>query len=207
LAAGSVPPARTFHPLSCVIIGSSAIRLGAFLALSDSLFQFEVQFYDDPSIEGACSMNRLGWALAAFSLTASAVSFAASTPEGALKDFLKAAQKKDRPALTKSIDWEALGKEMGVDQEKDAHKRQTLLNRLRIVYVEGFAMGKEANAFKIGKVTANKDEAKGTLMRMDPATKKLVPTTDFIMHKKGKNWLIYNITAAKKAGGEKSAAK
>jgi hypothetical protein len=143
-------------------------------------------------------MTKLGWAFAAFALSASALCSAATTPEGTLKDFLKAAQKKDKPAIKKSIDWDALGKEMGVDKEKDPQRRKLMIERLRIVYVEGFAMGKEADVFSIGNVTTKKDEAKGMLMRTDAETKKKVPATEFSLHKVGKDWLIYNITAAKK---------
>jgi hypothetical protein len=139
----------------------------------------------------------LSLALATVALSAVSLCGAATTPEGTLKDFLTAAQKKDRKVLRSSVDWDSLGKTMGVDKEKDPEKRRLMGEQLRIIFVESFAMGKQAEGFQISKVTKKGDEAKATFNRMDAATKKFVPTTEFSLHKKGKDWLIYSITQAK----------
>jgi hypothetical protein len=139
----------------------------------------------------------LSLALATVALFAVPVCSAATTPEGTLKEFLTAAQKKDRKVLRASVDWDGLGKTMGVDKEKDPEKRRLMTEQLRIIFVESFAMGKQADGFQIGKVTKKGDEAKGTFNRLDPATKKWTPRTEFSLHKKGKDWMIYSITQAK----------
>lgn len=142
-----------------------------------------------------------GLALAALSLSLTAVSFAATTPEGTLKDFLKAAQKKDRKVLRSSVDWDAMAEKMGVGKEKDAERRKLMVDQVRIIFVESFALGKDADGYKVGDVAVDKkdkNEAKGAFLKQDPETKKYVPATIFSLHKKGKNWLIYNITSATK---------
>jgi len=138
--------------------------------------------------------STLGLVMATIALSLSVVCSAAGTPEGTLKEFLTAAQKKDRKAVKSAIDWEGLGKSMGADQEKDPAKRKMLMDQIQIVFLEVYAnMGKQANVYQVGKVTTKGTEAKGTFMRMDPNTKKMVPSTEFSLHKKGKDWLIYNI--------------
>jgi hypothetical protein len=140
----------------------------------------------------------LSLALASIALSTASLSVAATSPEGTLKAFLKAAQKKDRKVLRSSVDWDALGKKMGVDKEKDPEKRRLMGEQLKIIFVESFAMGKQASNFQVGKVTKKGTEAKGNFMRTDPGTKKSVAATEFSLHKKGKDWLIYSITQAKK---------
>src|SRR5439155_15972700 len=110
-----------------------------------------------------------------------------------------ASQKKDRKAVKSAIDWEGLGKSMGADKEKDPDKRRRMMETLQTVFTEVFAnMGKQAESFQVGNVTTKGNEAKAAFMHLDPATKKMVPSTEFTLHKKGKDWLIYNITAAAK---------
>jgi hypothetical protein len=141
--------------------------------------------------------NRIsGAALAVIGLSASVLCSASTTPDGTLNDFLKAMQKKDRKALKGSIDWKALGKAMGADKEKP-EKRDSFIEMMQTVYVEGFALGKQADNFKVGKVTAKGNTAQGGFMRMDKVTKKWTPATQFTLQKEGKNWMITNIGASK----------
>ncbi|MBW3624890.1 MAG: hypothetical protein KY468_15925 [Armatimonadetes bacterium] len=134
--------------------------------------------------------------VAALFLSVSAYSQAATTPEGTLKEFLAAMKKKDRAAITKSIDWDAMKKSLKLNQGTP-EQQDDLMKKVRIIYVESFALGDRAKNFKISPVTVKGNEAKGTFMQMNAATKKWVPTTQFSLRKNGKNWLISSISGAK----------
>jgi hypothetical protein len=67
-------------------------------------------------------------------------------------------------------------------------------DQMQIIFVEGFAMGKQSEGLQVGKVTKKGAEAKGHFLRMDPTTRKMTPSTEFTLLKKGKNWLISNIS-------------
>jgi len=135
-------------------------------------------------------------ALATAALSLSALCSAAGTPEGTLKEFLNASMKKDKKTIRNSIDWDGLVKNMGGD-EGDPAKRKAFMERMQIIYVEAFAgMGSQLKGFKVGPVATKGNDAHGAFLRTDPATKKMVPATQFALHKKGKQWLIYNITSA-----------
>ena len=71
------------------------------------------------------------------------------------------------------------------------------MEKIKIIYVESFALGKRADGFKVSPVTTKGSEAKGSLMQLNPTTKKWQPTTEFMLHKSGRNWLIYGIAGAK----------
>jgi hypothetical protein len=139
--------------------------------------------------------HSIGLTLAAISLSLSAVCTAATTPEGTLKEFLAAMHKKDKKVLKASIDWDAMGKAMQIDKEKDAERRRMMKDLLQTTFISAFSgMGKQAEGIQLGKVTQKGNEAKGHFMRVDPTTRKMTPSTEFTLAKKGKNWYIVNIT-------------
>lgn len=138
----------------------------------------------------------LALALSALSLTA--VCGAATTPEGTLKEFLKAMQKKDRKSIQKLVDWELMGEKMNAGKSTP-EEREKLMRYMKVIYTESFALGKRADGFKVSPVAVKGDEAKGAIIQQDKATKKWVPTTQFLLKKKGKDWFIYSISGVKKA--------
>ncbi len=144
--------------------------------------------------------QRVTGALALAALCATSLSYAGTTPEATLKDFLAAMKKKDRKALKSAVDWKALGKAMGVDKEPTREKSDQLLETMKVVYVEGFALGKQADNFKIGKVTTKGSTAQGGFMRQDSLTKAWSAATQFTLTKEGKTWMITNIGSAPKPG-------
>jgi hypothetical protein len=135
-------------------------------------------------------------ALAALSLSAMTAGHAATTPDGTMKDFLTAMQKRDRKTLRNLIDWPGLANTVGMG--KNAPDKNVLIGRLKVIYVESFALGKGADIFKNSPAKVKGAEAVSVLMKQNPPGKQLVPATQFKLHKQGKNWLIYSITAAKK---------
>ncbi|MGC8834510.1 MAG: hypothetical protein ACP5R4_10705 [Armatimonadota bacterium] len=85
-------------------------------------------------------------------------------------------------------------------------KQQQLIAQVQVIFVGVFAMGKDANDMKIGKVTTKGSEASALLMKKDPKTGKMVPTSEFKLHKtKSGKWLIYSVARAET--GEKTEKK
>jgi hypothetical protein len=136
-------------------------------------------------------------ALMAIALSSAGAGRAATTPEGTLKQFMTAMLKKDRKSIQTLIDWQRMGKTMNMGGSTP-EQRERMMRYMKTIYTEGFALGAKAKEFRLGPVSSKGAEAKGVFLKQDTASKKWVPTTQFQLHKKGKEWQIYSITGVKR---------
>lgn len=140
----------------------------------------------------------LSMALIGMSLSVTAVCSAGTTPDATLKEFMAAMKKKDRKSIQSLVDWDGMAGTMNMGNATPEQKAR-MMRMMKTVYTEGFALGKKADEFKISPVTTKGTRATASLMKNDKATKKWVPTTNLLLHKKGKEWQIYGISGAKKS--------
>jgi hypothetical protein len=131
-------------------------------------------------------------------IAAGAATTTPAGPEAVMKEFLKAMQKEDKEKIKASFDWPALAEQSFPDFKKQPEaKQQQLITQLQIIFVGVFAMGKDANDMKVGKVATKGSEASAVLMKKDPKTGKMAPTSEFKLHKtKSGKWLIYSVARA-----------
>jgi len=133
--------------------------------------------------------------LAVFAATAALA--AVPGPQAVMDQFLKAMRQEDKAKIKAAFDWPALAEASFPDFKKQPEDRQKeLMTQVQVIFVSVFSMGKEANDMKIGKVTTKGDEASAQLLKKDPKTGKMTPTSEFKLHKVKGKWLIYSVARA-----------
>ncbi|MGQ9696702.1 MAG: hypothetical protein ACUVRO_01750 [Armatimonadota bacterium] len=126
-----------------------------------------------------------------------------------MDQFLKAMRQEDKEKIKAAFDWPALAEASFPDFKKQPEERQkSLMAQVQVIFVSVFSMGKEANDMKIGKVTTKGNEATAKLLKKDPKTGKMAPTSEFKLHKVGGKWLIYSVARAEtEADSSKKASQ